>query len=71
MARKHDPTIYREVCKALDQLFRKHGNVAATCVNRYIRIRSETRAKEQRIAFLEAELMDLKKVDSISRRKTS
>lgn len=71
MPRKHDPTIYREVSKTLDHLFNKHGDGAAYCINRYIRIRSETRVKERRIAELEAELVDLKKIDSISRRKTS
>ena len=28
MALKHDPVIYRETCKALDALFKKHGEPA-------------------------------------------
>ena len=69
MATRHDPAVYREVCKSLDAIFKKHGDPAATCVNRYLRIRTETRQKERRIAELEAELGDLKKVDSISRKR--
>ncbi len=69
MARKADPKIYREVCKAMDAIFVRHGDPALTCVNRYLRIRTETRATEKRIARLEAELKDLRKVDSIDRQK--
>ena len=69
MATKHDPAIYRAVCKSLDLLFKTHGDDVATCVNRYMRIRSQTKVKQRRIAALEAELGDLKKVESVSRRK--
>ena len=69
MARKYDAVVYRETCKVLDALFKKHDEAAATCVNRYMRIRRETIQKERRIAELEAELGDLKKVDSISRKR--
>ena len=66
---KHDPAIYRDVCKSLDALFKQHGDKAGPCINRYMRIRKEKRQKERRIAELEAELGDLKKVESVSRRK--
>ncbi len=66
---KHNPAIYRAVCKSLDLLFKTHGDDAAICINRYMRIRSETRTKQRRVAELEAELADLKKVESVSRRK--
>ncbi len=69
MARRADPQIYRGVCKSMDAIFAKDGDAALTCINRYLRIRSETRATENRIANLEAELKDLKKVDSIDRQK--
>ena len=69
MGTKHDPVVYRETCKVLDALFKKHGEPAATCVRRYMRIRTETAQKQRRIAELEAELGDLKKVDSISRKR--
>ncbi len=66
---RHDPAVYRAVCKSLDALFKEHGDKAGTCINRYRRIRTETRQTEQRIAELESELGDLKKVDSISRKQ--
>lgn len=69
MATRHDPAIYRAVCKSLDTLFKEHGDKTNTCINRYLRIRTETRITKRRIAELEAELGDLKKVDSISRRQ--
>lgn len=69
MSRKHDPVAYRAVAKALDGLFKTHGDGAGTCIGRYMRIRTETRQKERRIAELEAELGDLRKVESVSRRK--
>lgn len=69
MAIKHDPATYRATCKSLDALFKAHGDDAATCVNRYMRIRTETRQKERRIAELESELGDLKKVESVSRKR--
>jgi len=66
---KHDPATYRAACKSLDALFKEHGDSAGTCINRYLRIRTETRQKERRIAELETELGDLKKVDSVSRKR--
>ncbi len=66
---RHDPATYRAVCKSLDALFKEHGDSANTCINRYLRIRRETRQKEQRVAELEAELRDLKKVESVSRKR--
>ena len=66
---KHDPATYRAVCKSLDVLFKEHGDSANTCINRYMRIRCETRQKERRVAELESELRDLKKVDSVSRKR--
>jgi len=69
MAIRSDPTIYREVCSVLDTLFKDHGDKVGTCINRYLRVRRETRQTENRIAELESELAGLKKVDSISRRK--
>lgn len=68
MAIRHDPKVYREVCTSLDALFRKHGDKAATCINRYLKIRRETEQKEARIEELEEELESLKKVDSLSRK---
>lgn len=69
MATRHDPKIYRDICTLLDAVFKKHGDDAQTCINRYLRIRTETRVKERRISELEAELKDLRKVDSISRKR--
>ena len=66
---KHDKAIYRAVCKSLDGIFKTHGDGAATCINRYMRIRVETRQKERRIADLESELGELKKTESISRKR--
>jgi hypothetical protein len=69
MAIRSDPTIYRAVCSTLDALFKEHGDKVGTCINRYLRVRRETRQTENRIAELESELAGLKKVDSISRQK--
>lgn len=66
---RHDPSIYRAVCKSLDTLFKVHGDKAGTCIRRYLRIRTETRQTERRIAMLESELGDLKKVDTLSRKR--
>ncbi len=69
MAIRSDPAIYREVCSTLDALFKEYGDKTGTCINRYLRVRRETHQTESRIAELESELADLKKVDSISRKK--
>lgn len=69
MAIRSDPAIYREVCSVLDALFKEHGDKTGTCINRYLRVRRETRQTESRITELESELDQLKKVDSIGRRK--
>ena len=69
MAVKTNPTIYRAVCPVLDGLFKEHGDQVGTCINRYLRVRRETRQTERRIAELECELTELKKVDTISRKK--
>lgn len=66
---RHDATIYRQVCPALDKLFKDHGDKAGTAIRRYLRIRTETRQTESRIKLLEAELDDLKSVDDLSRRR--
>jgi hypothetical protein len=68
MAIRHDPKVYREVCTSLDALFKKHGDKASTCINRYLKIRREKEQKETRIEELEDELASLKKVDSLSRK---
>jgi len=67
---KQDPTIYREVTITLDSVFKKYGEKAASAINRYMRIRQETRQKQQRIEELESELGELKKVDSLARRRS-
>lgn len=67
--RKHNPATYRAVRVSLDLLFRKHGEGAATCINRYLRIRTETRKKKRLIAELESELSTLRKDASASRKK--
>lgn len=66
---KHNPAVYRSVCNSLNTLFKTHGDSVATCVNRYMRIRTETQQKENRIKELEDELGNLKKVDNLSRKK--
>lgn len=66
---KHDPAAYRAVCISLDSLFQKHGDKAGTCIRRYMRIKTETEQTSRKIAELEAELGDLKKVDQLSRKR--
>ena len=66
---RHDPVTYRNVCASLDDLFKRHPDSAATAIRRYLRIRSETATKQARIAALEEELGQLKKVDTLSRKR--
>lgn len=66
---RHDIKTYQEICPVLDKLFKQHGKKTATAINRYLRIRTETNQTERRIDELETELRDLKKVDSLARRR--
>lgn len=62
IAGKQDPDVFKAVSTALDKLFKTHGDGVATCVNRYMRIRGQTRQKKRRIAKLESELKELKEL---------
>ena len=66
---RHDVPTYRAVCPTLDKLFKDHGDKAGTAIRRYLRIRQESHAKQTRIDALECELEELKRVETISRKK--
>ena len=58
---KHDPAIYSELKKFLDGFFKKHGAAALWAVNRYMRLRRQTKKRQKEIRQLEKELAELKK----------